>query len=111
METLRHLTIKKFHRGLIDKEFSAFEIVKSLFDYIESKDKEIDAYLSLHKDEALATAAKVDVALASGETISILSGVPLAIKDNILIKGMPATAGSKILQKYVAAYDATVIEK
>jgi len=111
METLHNLTIKKFHEGLVSKKFSAFEIVKALFDYIQSKDKEIDAYLSLHKDGALAAAEKVDVALARGERISVLAGVPLAVKDNMLIEGLPATAGSKILEKYVAVYDATVIKK
>src|SRR3989344_122712 len=111
METLRHLTIKKFHRGLLNKEFSAFEAVKSFFNYIGEKDKEIDAYLSLDKDGALAAAERVDVSLASGAKMDVLAGVPMAIKDNILIEGMPATAASKVLKDYVAAYDATVINK
>src|SRR3989338_2376584 len=111
METLRHLTIKKFHRGLLNKEFSAFEAVKSFFNYIGEKDKEIDAYLSLDKDGALAAAERVDVSLASGANVDLMAGGPMAIKDNILIEGMPATAASKVLKDYVAAYDATVINK
>jgi len=111
METLRHLTIKKFHRGLLNKEFSAFEAVKSFFNYIGEKDKEIDAYLSLDKDGALAAAERVDVSLASGANVDLMAGVPMAIKDNILIEGLPATAASKVLKDYVAAYDATVINK
>ncbi|MBI2592621.1 MAG: Asp-tRNA(Asn)/Glu-tRNA(Gln) amidotransferase subunit GatA [Candidatus Colwellbacteria bacterium] len=110
-ESLQNLTIKDFHRGFLDKKFSAYEIVKSLFDYIEDKDKEIGAYLSLNKDRALEDASKVDVALAENKNLGYLAGVPLALKDIILVEGMPATAGSKILKDYVAAYDATVSRK
>ena len=111
MLSLRNLTIKRFHEGLLNKEFSAFEITKEHFDYIEEHDKKIGAYLSLHKDEALAQANEVDRAVAGGDEVSPLAGVPLAIKDNILIEGFPATAASKILENYTAAYDATVIQK
>lgn len=108
---LRSLTIKKFHNGLLNKEFSAFEITKAFFKHISSKDKEIDAYLSLNKEGALAVAERVDISLASGARVDVLAGVPMAIKDNILIEGLPATAASKILKNYTAAYDATVISK
>lgn len=95
----------------MDKKFSAFEITKEFFDYIGDKDKKIDAYLSLDKDGALKQAEEVDIALAKGEKINELAAVPLAVKDNILIKGLPATAASKILENYTAVYDATVIKK
>ena len=108
---LHDLTIKKFHDGLLKKEFSAFDVAKGLFDFIEDKDKEIGAYLSLAKDTALKQAEKVDIAVAKQEPVDALAGVPLAIKDAILIEGQPATAGSKILENYRAAYDATVISK
>jgi len=108
---IRDLTIKKFHQGLIDKEFSAFEITKAFFDSIEEKDSQINAYLCLTEDLALSQANKIDVDLAEGKDLGILAGVPLAIKDVILIEGEPATAGSKILENYRAAYDATVIKK
>src|SRR3989338_3884320 len=111
MDNLKGLTIKKFSEGLRDKEFSATEVTKSLFDYIDSKDKEIKAFLSLHKDDALARAGEVDAALASGEKLSSLAGVPIAIKDNMLIEGSIATGGSKILKDYKSSYDATVIAK
>lgn len=110
-ESLQNLTIRKFHRGLLDKKFSAYEITKSLFDYIDGKDKEIEAFISLDKDGALEEASKIDVALAEGKNLGVLSGVPIALKDIILVEGKPATAGSKILKDYVAAYDATVVEK
>lgn len=108
---LKDLTIKKIHEGLVDKEFTAFELTKEFFDYIETRDKEVQAYLSLDKVGALAQAEAVDIAIAKGEEIGMLAGVPMAIKDNLLVKGLPATAASKILENYTAAYDATVIKK
>jgi len=107
----KNLTIKKFHEGLISKQFSAFEITKDFFNYIEEKDQEIGAYLHLMDDLALSQANKIDVELAEGKNLGVLAGVPMAIKDNILIEGIPATAGSKILENYTASYDATVIKK
>lgn len=108
---LHELTIKKINEGLFSKKFSAFEIAKEFFDYIEAADKKIGAYLSLNKDNALAQAEGVDMALAAGERIGPLAGAPLAIKDNLLIKDLPATSASKILEKYTASYDATVIKR
>jgi len=108
---LKELTIKKFHEGLINKEFSAFEAAESFFNYIEEKDEQISAYLRLTKDLALSQAERVDVELAERKELPILAGAPIAIKDNILIEGILATAGSKILENYTASYDATVIKK
>jgi aspartyl-tRNA(Asn)/glutamyl-tRNA(Gln) amidotransferase subunit A len=110
MESLHDLTIKKFHDGLLAKKFSALEITQAYFARIKEKDKEIDAYLSLAESSASREAEAVDVAVAKDEEIGVLAGVPLAIKDNILIKSLPATAASKILEHYTAAYDAGVIK-
>lgn len=108
---LHDLTIKNFHDGLLGKEFSALEATQAFFDWIEKKDPEIGAYLSLNKDQAIRQAEAADLRVAKNETVSILAGVPLAFKDNILIEGGRATAGSKILKDYTASYDATVIKK
>ncbi|MCX8015832.1 MAG: Asp-tRNA(Asn)/Glu-tRNA(Gln) amidotransferase subunit GatA [Patescibacteria group bacterium] len=111
MITLHDLTIKKIHNLLLNKEVCSFDLTKEFFDYIEKKDRNIDAYLSLLKEEALKQANEVDRKIAAGENIPILAGVPLAIKDNILIRDTITTAGSKILKDYKATYDATVIKK
>ena len=108
---LHNLTIKSFHEGLLKKEFSALEITQALFDYIEQKDSQIKAYLSLSKDAAVQQAEKADIALAENKDLSILAGLPLAVKDSILIEDGITTAGSKILKDYVASYDAGVIKK
>jgi len=108
---LSDLTIKKVHDSLLNKEFSALELIEAYFKRIEDFDKEICAYLSLNKDEACKAAEKVDLSIAKKEEIGELAGVPFAIKDNILIKNNPTSAASKILKNYKATYDATVIKK
>lgn len=111
MYSLRNLTIKSFHEGLAAKKFSALEITQAFFNYIKEADKRIGAYLSLNEDGAIMTAERVDIAVAQGENLGVLAGVPLAVKDNILIKSLPATAGSKSLENYIASYSAGVIQK
>ena len=108
---LRDLTIKKFHEGLLNKEFSALEITQAFFAHIKQTDSEIGAYLSLNEEGAVKDAEAVDIAIAKDEQVGPLAGVPLGIKDAILVKGLPATAASKMLENYTASYDAGVIEK
>ncbi len=111
MDLFRNLTIKKFHEGLIDKKFSALEITQESFAHIKRENPEINAFLSTAEESAVAQAEKVDIAIAKDEEIGALAGAPLAIKDCILIKDLPATAASKILKDYIASYDAGVINK
>lgn len=108
---LTNLTIKKFQEGLKNKKFSVFEIAEEYFKHIEKKDPEINAYLSLLKESALKKASEADIKKAKGETLAPLTGIPLAIKDNILIENEITTSASKILENYKASYDATVIKK
>ncbi|MDI6733874.1 MAG: Asp-tRNA(Asn)/Glu-tRNA(Gln) amidotransferase subunit GatA [Patescibacteria group bacterium] len=108
---LENLTITSFHNGLLSREFSALEAIQVFFKSIESNDKKIDAYLNLLKDDAISQAEKIDILLAKNESVPLLAGVPLAIKDNILIEGKKTTAASRILENYIASYDATVIKK
>jgi aspartyl-tRNA(Asn)/glutamyl-tRNA(Gln) amidotransferase subunit A len=111
MADLTKLTIKKFHDGLRAKEFSAREATQAFFGRIKKEDSEIGAYLSLAETLALEEANAVDGAVAKSKPIGELAGVPLAIKDCILIKNLPATAASKILKDYTASYDASVIKR
>lgn len=111
MKFLHDLTIKKFKEGLEKKEFSALEITMGFLKYIKDADKKIGAYLSLDEEGAIKSAEQADLLLAEKKSVPYLAGAPLAIKDNILIAGLPATAASKILESYRASYDATVIRK
>ncbi len=108
---LTELTIEKAHRGLVKKEFSAVELCKEYLNGINKKDKEISAFLTVTVDLALSQAKKIDEAIEAGKKIPILAGMPAAIKDNILLENVKCTAGSKILENYIAPYDATVVEK
>lgn len=108
---LHELTIKKFHEGLVNKEFTALEMAEQLYKWIDKRDKEVGAYLRLNKDSAYLQAEQADLAIARGERVGLLAGVPLAIKDNILIAGQTATAASKSLADYRASYDGNVIKK
>ncbi|OHA48673.1 MAG: glutaminyl-tRNA synthase (glutamine-hydrolyzing) subunit A [Candidatus Terrybacteria bacterium RIFCSPLOWO2_01_FULL_58_14] len=78
---------------------------------IAQRDGDIHAYLSVFADEARKDAAAADRRFREGAAGSALDGMPIAVKDNILVSGKPATAGSRILESYVASYDATVIAK
>lgn len=108
---LNELTIKEAHNGLIEKDLSSVEMVKDCITAIKEKNHEINAFITVFESGALEEAKKVDERIARGEEIGPLEGIPLAIKDNILIKGTCATAGSKILENYISVYDATVVDK
>jgi aspartyl-tRNA(Asn)/glutamyl-tRNA(Gln) amidotransferase subunit A len=103
--------IRELHEKLINKEITAEQLALNYFDVIEKKDKDIFAYLTLTKELALEQARKVDAKIARGEKIELLEGIPGAIKDNLCIAGVRTTASSKILDNYIAPYDATVIER
>jgi len=108
---LTEFTITQIHQGLIKKEFSALELAKAYLDRIKKEDKKISAFLSLNEEQALAQAKEVDKMISMTREIPLLAGVPCAIKDNILVEDLKCTAGSKILENYIASYDATVIKK
>lgn len=105
------MTVKEIHQGLIKKEFSATEICKNYLDKIKKEDKKINAFLTVSEELALSQAKEVDNLISRKKEIPFLAGVPYAVKDNILVDGISCTAASKILENYIAPYNATVIEK
>jgi aspartyl-tRNA(Asn)/glutamyl-tRNA(Gln) amidotransferase subunit A len=109
MIDLENLTITEARKKLDAKEFSAEDLAKAYLVEIEKKNKELNAYLEIYND-VLEQAKVADGIIAKGESYPLL-GIPLAIKDVILIKGRKVSASSKILENYVASYDATVINK
>ncbi len=111
MPELHTLTISEAHDGLAAKQFSATELVDAFLRRIKSLDAGINSFLSLNEDAARAQAKATDEKIARKESIGLLEGIPLAIKDVICVRGTKTTAGSKILENYVAPYDATAIAR
>ncbi|KKP92503.1 MAG: Glutamyl-tRNA(Gln) amidotransferase subunit A [Candidatus Moranbacteria bacterium GW2011_GWD2_36_12] len=103
--------IKELHKKLINKEITSVQLTQDYFNAIEKRDAEIGAYLTLTKELAMQQAEFVDAKISKGENIELLEGIPGAIKDMICVDGVRTTAGSKILDNYIAPYDATVIKK
>lgn len=103
--------IRDLHTKLKNRETTAVALVEQYFAEIEKRDVEVGAYLLLMKEQAFESAARSDERFTAGDETDVLEGIPCAIKDNILIEGVQATAGSKILENYVAPYDATVISR
>jgi aspartyl-tRNA(Asn)/glutamyl-tRNA(Gln) amidotransferase subunit A len=109
MIDLAKLTIKTAHKHLTGGDFSAVDLASAYLSEIEKKNKEINAYIEVYQD-VLEQAKLADEKIKSGKA-TLLTGIPFAIKDNILIKGKKASSASKILEGYVASYDSTVITK
>jgi aspartyl-tRNA(Asn)/glutamyl-tRNA(Gln) amidotransferase subunit A len=93
------------------KQVSSVEAVKVFLDRIEKLEPKIKAFVTLLGKEALESAKIIDGKLARGEKAGSLAGVPIAVKDNMMVTGAPTTCSSKILKGYIAPYDATIIEK
>jgi len=108
---LTNLTITQIHQALIKKEFSALELCQTYLEKIEKDDKKINAFLTITKDLAILQAKRIDEMLQINREIPLLAGIPMAVKDIILVAEVKCTAGSKILENYIAPYDARVIKK
>jgi aspartyl-tRNA(Asn)/glutamyl-tRNA(Gln) amidotransferase subunit A len=103
--------VLSFRQDLLAKKTSAGDLARRCLDVIKRADSRVKAFISFDEHDVLAQAKAVDQKIARGEPVGPLAGVPVAIKDNICVKGSRTTCASKILENYVAPYDATVIEK
>ncbi len=107
---LNELTIKQASEKLAKKEITSVELTEACLACIAETDKSINALITICEQEALEAAKQADERIAKGEKGELL-GVPYVAKDNILTKGIRTTAASKILENYIAPYDATIIKK
>ena len=105
------MTLIEILQGLKEKKFSSLEITEKYLETIQKKNPEINAFITVMEEVAKKSALEIDEKRAKGEELGSLAGLPIAIKDNILIEDVLSTAGSRILSNYRASYDATVIKK
>lgn len=105
------LTAVELAEKIHSKEISVKEALDAYFAVIEEKDKDINAYITLNKEDAYAQAVRQQKEIDNGNVTSVLAGVPIAVKDNICTKGINTTCASKILDGFVPTYDATAVER
>ena len=105
------LSIGDIRSSIASGESKANAIAEASFEKIEARDPLIHAYLSTNRERALEHASQIDDLAAKGEPLPVLAGVPVGIKDVLTIEGLPATAGSKILEGWRASYTATAVQK
>ena len=105
------LTVHELVDCLEKGELTSEQITRAYLDRIEEIEPKVQAYNSVLVEEALAKAKKVDEERKAGKTVSKFAGIPIGIKDNLCITGTKTTCSSKMLENFVAPFDATVIEK
>ncbi len=105
------LTIGAVKKSLAEKEISAVELAQEALRFAKEENPKTNAYLLFSDERAVAAAQAVDAQIARGETLGPLAGVPIAVKDVIVTKGVRTTCGSKLLEHYIPPYDATAVQR
>ncbi len=108
---LYELTVHELVDKLEKNEITSEEIVKSYFNRIKEKDSLVKAYITTLEEQAMQQAKEVDTKRKAGEKLGKFAGIPIGIKDNMCLTGTKTTCASKMLENFVAPYDASVIEK
>jgi aspartyl-tRNA(Asn)/glutamyl-tRNA(Gln) amidotransferase subunit A len=105
------LSITSVRESLAARQFSAAELATEALRFAEAENPRTNAYLHFSRERALESARAVDEKIARGEDPGSLAGVPIAVKDVILTRGVRTTCGSRLLENFIAPYDATAIER
>ncbi|MBU0952777.1 MAG: Asp-tRNA(Asn)/Glu-tRNA(Gln) amidotransferase subunit GatA [Elusimicrobia bacterium] len=104
-------TVSELINSIKDKNVSVQEITEFFLGRIKQNDSHLTAFMEVFEEDALLKAKEIDKKIKSGQKVGLLAGLPIAIKDNMCIKGKKTTCSSKILENYISPYNATVIEK
>ena len=107
--SLTHKSIDELHELLVNKDISAVELTKDTLESIVAREDKVDSFITVAEEAALAQAQAIDE--RGIDAANPLSGIPLAVKDNISTKGILTTAASKMLYNYEPIFDATAVEK
>src|SRR5215510_4213946 len=108
---LNLLTVESTRVAIRERQVTATSLAENFYKKIEADDKNIHAYLTLARDRALAQAARIDALVGKGDPLPPLAGVPVAIKDVMVTRGLRTTAGSKILENFIPPYDCTAVAR
>ncbi|MCU1308275.1 MAG: aspartyl/glutamyl-tRNA(Asn/Gln) amidotransferase subunit [Acidobacteriaceae bacterium] len=108
---LNVLTVASTRTAVEQRQVTATSLAEGFFAKIEAEDKQIHAYLTVSKERALAQAARIDAMADKGEALPPLAGVPIAIKDVMVTRGVRTTAGSKMLENFIPPYDCTAVSR
>ena len=104
-------TLSELREGIASGCVKATDVANSYYARIEQVNPQLNVFLSLTKERGLQQAAKVDATAAKGDTLGPLAGIPVGIKDVLVMRGAPSTAGSRILKGYHPPYDATAVAR
>ena len=111
MENYKQLTIDAVQEGLTAGAFSAKELAEEALRVAQAENEHYGAFLHFSPQQAIAAAESVDKDLAAGKPLGKLGGVPIAVKDVILTEGLKTTCASRLLENYIAPYDATAVAR
>jgi aspartyl-tRNA(Asn)/glutamyl-tRNA(Gln) amidotransferase subunit A len=108
---LKDITADKLVGLYKNRDLTVTEVITSVYEEIGRADKDVRAFISICPDRAFTEARRMDAKISAGEPLEPLAGVPVAIKDNMTIRDMKTTCGSRVLENYIPPYTATAVER